>query len=161
MCRRHRWHRLAGQYLPLGRSPRYWFVLREQSITCELPERLPMRVDADFTRGASRLIYPELPDPLTSSDLKQFFSPSYAEREWALAIARSPTSQVVLLVQLKVFQAIGRFLSLRTVPRLIFEKVRVCRSNHRRITHCNSCMQRYRSWARSFPDRVSAIVLVR
>jgi hypothetical protein len=35
-----------------------------------------MKVDADFTRGASRLIYPELPDPLTSADLKRFFSPS-------------------------------------------------------------------------------------
>jgi hypothetical protein len=65
-----------------------------------------MKVDADFTRGASRLVYPELPGPLTSADH-----------------ARSPTSQVVLLVQLKVFQAVGRFLSLCTVPRLIFEHV--------------------------------------
>jgi Domain of unknown function (DUF4158) len=82
-----------------------------------------MKVDADFTRGASRLIYPELPDPLTSADLKRFFSPSHAEREWAPTIARSSTSQVVLLVQLKVFQAVGRFLSLRSVPRLVFEHV--------------------------------------
>jgi hypothetical protein len=66
-----------------------------------------MKVDADFTRGASRLIHPELPDPLTFADLKRFFSPSHAEREWAPTIARSPTSQVVLLVQLKVFQAVG------------------------------------------------------
>jgi len=29
----------------------------------------------------------------------------------------------VLLVQLKVFQAVGRFLSLRSVPRLVFEHV--------------------------------------
>ena len=82
-----------------------------------------MRVDADFTRGASRLIYPELPDPLTFADLKRFFSPSHAEREWARTIARSPASQVVVLVQLKVFQAVGRFLSLPTIPRLIFEHV--------------------------------------
>jgi Domain of unknown function (DUF4158) len=82
-----------------------------------------MKVDADFTRGASRLIYPELPDPLTAADLKRVFSPSHAEREWAPTIARSPTSQVVLLVQLKVFQAVGRCLSLRTVPHLIFEHV--------------------------------------
>ena len=59
-----------------------------------------MKVDADFTRGASRLIYPELPDPLTSAELKRFFSQSHAEREWAPTIARSSTSQVVLLVQL-------------------------------------------------------------
>jgi hypothetical protein len=38
-----------------------------------------MKVDADFTRGASRLIYPELPGPLTSADFKQFFIPSYSD----------------------------------------------------------------------------------
>jgi hypothetical protein len=32
-----------------------------------------MKVDADFTPRASRLIYRELPDPLTSADLKRFF----------------------------------------------------------------------------------------
>jgi hypothetical protein len=107
-----------------------WVVLRDTDSSFEndqqpanLPERLPLKVDADFTRGASRLIYAELPDPLTSADLKELFSPSYAEREWAPSIARSPTSRVVLLVQLKAFQTVGRFLSLCTVPRIIFEHV--------------------------------------
>jgi hypothetical protein len=84
------------------------------------------RATADESRRrlhAGRLIYPEVPDPLTSADLKRFFSPSYAERKWAPTIARWPTSQVVLLVQLKVFQTVGRFLNLRTVPRLIVEHV--------------------------------------
>jgi hypothetical protein len=31
-----------------------------------------MKVDADFTRGASRLVHPELPDPLTFADLSDF-----------------------------------------------------------------------------------------
>jgi hypothetical protein len=123
MCRRRRWRGLAGQELP-------WVVLRDTDSFFEnnqQPASLPgATVDESRRRlhaGASRLIYPDLPEPLTSADLQRFFSPSHAEREWAPTIARSPTSQVVLLVQLKVFQAVGRFLSLRTIPRLIFEHV--------------------------------------
>jgi hypothetical protein len=79
-----------------------------------------MKVDADFTRGASRPIYPESPDPLTSADLKRFFSPSESGR---LPLPGRQPPRSFLLVQLKVFQVVGRFLSLRAVPRLIFEHV--------------------------------------
>jgi hypothetical protein len=32
---------------------------------------------------ASQLIYPELPRPITASNLKVLFTPSYMERKWA------------------------------------------------------------------------------
>ena len=62
-----------------------------------------------MTPSTARVIYPELPDPLTSSDLQQLFSPSFDERQWAPTVVRTAASQVALLVQLKIFQTIGRF----------------------------------------------------
>jgi hypothetical protein len=65
--------------------------------------------NAGAAQRAARVIYPELPDPLTPDDLHRLFSPSYDERKWAPTVARTPASQVALLVQLKIFQTIGRF----------------------------------------------------
>ena len=62
-----------------------------------------------MTRNTARVIYPELHDPLTPGGLQQLFSPSFDERQWAPTVARTPASQVALLVQLKIFQTIGRF----------------------------------------------------
>ena len=42
-----------------------------------------------MTTTSARVIYPELPDPLTPSDLQQLFSPSFDERQWALIVART------------------------------------------------------------------------
>lgn len=63
-----------------------------------------------------RVIYPELPDPLTQGDLQQLFNPSFDERKWAPSVARTPASQVALLIHLKTFQTIGRFLPAADVP---------------------------------------------
>ena len=63
------------------------------------------------------VIYPELPNPLTPSDLHQLFRPSFDERQWAPTIARAPSSQVALLVQLKIFQTLGRFGCAADIPR--------------------------------------------
>jgi hypothetical protein len=84
-----------------------------------------MKVDADFTRGASRLIYPELLDPLTSVDLilSDFLVRATRNESGRLPLPDRQAPGVVLLVQLKVFQAVGRFLNVRAVPRLIFEHV--------------------------------------
>lgn len=35
----------------------------------------------------ARVIYPELPDPLTPGDLQQLFSPSFDECQWAPTVA--------------------------------------------------------------------------
>ena len=82
-----------------------------------------MKSDAGTAPGSSRLIYPELPEPLTPADLHRLFSPSFDERGWAPTIARTPYSQVALLVQLKMFQSIGRFRRAEDIPRVVFEHV--------------------------------------
>ena len=68
-----------------------------------------------------RVIYPELPDPLTPGDLQQLFSPSFDERKWSPTVTRTVESQVALLVQLKIFQTIGRFLPVADVPLVSIE----------------------------------------
>ena len=73
--------------------------------------------------AAARVIYPELPDPLTPGDLQQLFSPSFDERQWAPTVARTAVSQVALLVQLKIFQTIGRFRRAADVPPAVIEHV--------------------------------------
>lgn len=76
-----------------------------------------------MTPTASRVIYPELPDPLTPGDLQQLFCPSSDERRWAPTVARTPASQVALLVHLKMFQTIGRFARAADVPLVAIEYV--------------------------------------
>lgn len=76
-----------------------------------------------MTPTASRVIYPELPHPLTSGDLQQLFGPSFDERRWVATVARTPASQVALLVHLKIFQTIGRFMRSADVPPVAIEYV--------------------------------------
>jgi hypothetical protein len=64
----------------------------------------------------TRLLYPKLAQRLTAADLHRIFGPTYKEREWAPTVARSPSSQLALVVQLRVFQAVGRFLPMKDVP---------------------------------------------
>jgi Domain of unknown function (DUF4158) len=75
------------------------------------------------TQRTTRVIYPELPDPLTPDDVRRLFTPSFDERSWAPTIARTLTSQVALLVQLKVFQTIGRFLRASDIPAIVYVHV--------------------------------------
>jgi hypothetical protein len=75
-----------------------------------------------MTPTTARVIYPELPDPLTPGDFQQLFSPSFDERKWAPTVTRTVESQVALLVQLKIFQTIGRVLSVPNVLLVAFEK---------------------------------------
>ena len=74
-----------------------------------------------MTSTPARVIYPELPDPLTPSDLQQLFSPSFDERQWAPTVARTVESQVALLVQLKIFQTIGRFRPSTDIPPAVIQ----------------------------------------
>ena len=76
-----------------------------------------------MTSTPARVIYPELPDPLTPSDLQQLFSPSFDERQWAPTVARTVESQVALLVQLKIFQTIGRFRPRTDIPPAVINHV--------------------------------------
>jgi hypothetical protein len=72
---------------------------------------------------SARVLYPELPDPLTPGDMQRLFSPSYSERGWAPTIARRPEFQLALLVHLKIFQTIGRFLPATQIPQAVVEHV--------------------------------------
>jgi hypothetical protein len=76
-----------------------------------------------MTPTTARVIYPELPDPLTPGDLQQLFSPSFEERQWAPTVVRTGASQVALLVQLKIFQTIGRFRLPTEIPLAAVEHV--------------------------------------
>jgi hypothetical protein len=46
-----------------------------------------------MTPSTTRIIYPELPDPLTPGDLQQLFSPGFDERKWAPTVTRTPGLQ--------------------------------------------------------------------
>jgi len=80
-------------------------------------------IDPIAPQAAIRLIYPKLAQRLTPADLHRLFSPSYEERRWVAAIARTPSSQVALLVQLKIFQSVGRFLPVEQIPEAAIEHV--------------------------------------
>jgi hypothetical protein len=82
-----------------------------------------MQIDTGASQGAARLLYPDLPDPLTPADLRRLFRPTYAECQWAPSVARTPLSQVALVVQLKIFQVVGRFLRIEEIPAVIVESV--------------------------------------
>jgi len=80
-------------------------------------------IDPIDPQAATRHIYPKLAQRLTSADLRRLFRPSYEERRWVPTIARTPSSQVALLVQLKIFQAVGRFLPAEEIPQAAIEHV--------------------------------------
>jgi TnpA family transposase len=80
-------------------------------------------IDLGARRTTTRLLYPKLAQRLSAADLHRIFYPTHKERQWAQTVARSPSSQVALLVQLKIFQAVGRFLPMKDVPALGIEYV--------------------------------------
>jgi hypothetical protein len=80
-------------------------------------------IDPIAPQAASRHIYPKLAQRMTSADLYRLFRPSYEERRWVPTVARTPSSQVALLVQLKIFQAVGRFLPVEEIPQAAIEHV--------------------------------------
>jgi hypothetical protein len=80
-------------------------------------------IDPIGPQAPTRPIYPTLAERLTPTDLHRLFSPNYEERRWAPTIARTPSSQVALLVQLKIFQAVGRFLPVEQIPEAAIEYI--------------------------------------
>ncbi len=106
-----------------------------------------MRSDTGDGPGIARLLYPELPDPVTREDLQRLFRPSYDECRWAPTVARTPASQVALLVQLKTFQFVGRFLRVDEIPSLIVEYVanRLGVEGDTRLMSSDSTLYRHRT----------------
>ena len=65
----------------------------------------------------SRLVYPTLPTVLTDDDLVRLFTVTHEDEQWAFTIARRGPSLIQLLIHLKVFQHLGRFLAAADLPR--------------------------------------------
>jgi TnpA family transposase len=57
-----------------------------------------------------------LPASPTPEDSHRLFGPTYKEQAWVTELARTETSRVALLLQLKTFQAVGRFLPIEDIP---------------------------------------------
>jgi hypothetical protein len=75
-----------------------------------------MGIDTGQAHGAARLMYPELPEPLTPADLHRLFTPNHAERQWAPTIARTPSSQLALLVADDVGNTVWRVSATQSGP---------------------------------------------
>jgi len=70
----------------------------------------------DHSQYGSRIVYPQMPEPLTERDLACVFTVSPQEDHWARTVARKGPWLAVLLTQLKVFQHVGRFLPTAELP---------------------------------------------
>ena len=103
-----------------------------------------MSIDPSAPQAATRLIYPKLPSHLTPADLHRLFSPNYEERRWVPTIARTSSSQVALLVHLKSFQAVGRFLPIEGIPEAAIEHVARALGADEEIRHLYSGSTLYR-----------------
>jgi TnpA family transposase len=101
-------------------------------------------IDPIAPKAATRLIYPKLALYLTPADLHRLFGPNYQERQWVPTIARTPSSQVALLVQLKIFQAVGRFLPVEEIPEAAIEHVARALGADEEIRHLYSDSTLYR-----------------
>ncbi|MDF5375974.1 Tn3 family transposase [Vibrio parahaemolyticus] len=64
--------------------------------------------------------YPRLKSEITEKDLVESYTPSNAEQAWAQAV-RTPVARFGLLLHLKLFQRLGYFLPIMSVPREIIE----------------------------------------
>ena len=70
-----------------------------------------------------RTAYPRYPRLLTLKDIQTSFTPRQDEIEWASKFARTPSSRLALLVQLKCFQFLKYFSSTDLIPAEIVEHI--------------------------------------
>lgn len=75
-----------------------------------------------------RTAYPRFKRSLTSQHLHALYTPTDDELTFAQKTARSPTSQLSLLVLLKSFQQLGYFPKISEVPTAIISHIRNCLS---------------------------------
>ncbi len=78
------------------------------------------------TQNASRIIYPQIPDPITKTVLQTLFTPTHDEKRWATTTVRSVSYQVALLTQLKLFQILGRFVPFPHIPPSVVKHISTC-----------------------------------
>jgi hypothetical protein len=76
-----------------------------------------------YSPHGSRIVYSSLPETLTEDDLPRLFTVTSEEWAWARGVARRGPSMVALLAHLKMFQHVGRFLSLADLPSAVISHV--------------------------------------
>jgi hypothetical protein len=67
--------------------------------------------------------YPRLKSNPSSRDLDSIYTPTADERDFARRLARTPTNQLGVLVQLKTFQRLGYSVPVRSVPTAIIHYI--------------------------------------
>ena len=75
---------------------------------------------------SDRVAYPALPEPLHTGDLVRLFTPTSVEIDWASSVTRSERTRCHVLMLLKVFQTLGRFIPLTEIPREVGNHVARC-----------------------------------
>ncbi|MEU5431617.1 DUF4158 domain-containing protein [Streptomyces olivoreticuli] len=74
--------------------------------------------------SVERTAYPRFKRITSARELREFFTPTVAEAEWARARTRRPESLLALVLWLKSCQRLGYFPALDTVPRPVVDHVR-------------------------------------
>ncbi len=69
-----------------------------------------------YSPHGSRIVYPSLPETLTEDDLARLSTVTSEEWAWVRGVARRGPPIVALLGHLKMFQHVGRFLSVADLP---------------------------------------------
>jgi Domain of unknown function (DUF4158) len=64
----------------------------------------------------SLLAYPQFPDPLTESMIRELFTPTPDERRWVWQTSSIPEARLGLLCLLKSFPLLGRFPMPAAIP---------------------------------------------
>ncbi len=76
-----------------------------------------------MNQAVSRIIYPRFSDSLTDDDLVRLFIVSHEEDKWCFTIARRGPSLIMLVTHLKVFQHLGRFLTVADLPHAVVNHI--------------------------------------
>ena len=72
-----------------------------------------------------RTVYPQLPNPITASDLDRDFTPTESEKLFATSTTRKPAHRLGLLILLKCFQFLRRLPKIEEIAESVVNHVRV------------------------------------
>ena len=67
--------------------------------------------------------YPRLKADPSAKELEEIYTPSAAELKFIRKIATQPTTQLAVLIHLKLFQRLGYFVTLASVPQRISQHI--------------------------------------
>ena len=73
--------------------------------------------------GIHETAYPRLKQDFTEQELKEIYTPTVEERLFVTRQYRQATHRAYLLIQLKLLQRLGYFISLATIPKILVEHI--------------------------------------